>query len=138
MFTSEPRRHVVVFKNRKGLCRLSLETGAELVPTYVFGATDFFCTGATSDHALARLSRKLRIGMTLFWGQWFCPLIPFTPKVTMCIGEPLPVERWTGPRGKIPDELVDVLHEKYLASIVEMFEKYKTAAGYPDAKLEMR
>ena len=37
IFTSTPGKHVVIFKSRKGLIRLALESGAQLVPCYVFG-----------------------------------------------------------------------------------------------------
>eukprot|EP01035_Chromulina_nebulosa_P024091 gene24091-31300_t len=40
--TSMPGKNVIVFKNRHGIMRLSLETGAAIVPSYVFGGTDFF------------------------------------------------------------------------------------------------
>jgi hypothetical protein len=35
VFTSTPGRHAVVFKQRRGLVTLSIETGAKLVPCYV-------------------------------------------------------------------------------------------------------
>lgn len=41
IFKAKPGRHSIVFKHRKGLCRLSLETGALLIPCYVFGMFSF-------------------------------------------------------------------------------------------------
>ncbi|RYZ15583.1 MAG: hypothetical protein EOO70_06495 [Myxococcaceae bacterium] len=63
IFVSTPGRHAIVFNSRKGLVRLSLETGARLVPCYVFGGTDFFHNLATSQSPLARLSRYVRAGV---------------------------------------------------------------------------
>ena len=128
-------RHAIVFKKRTGLIRLSLETGAELLPTYVFGGTDFFHNLATHDNLLSRLSRRFRMGLTLFFGQ-FCLPVPFQAKVLLCVGEPIPVKKWTG-EGKIPEDLIDDLHSKYLNSINDLFEKYKSVGGYPDAHLEI-
>lgn len=136
VFTSTPGKNVIVFNNRRGLIRLSIETGAELVPCYVFGGTDFFNNLATDDGVFATLSRKMRAGVTLFWGPYGLP-IPFTPRVTMVIGDPIPIPKpWNVAKdGPIPDDLVDELHSTFLKSITELFDKYKAAAGYPDAVL---
>ena len=80
VFTSTPGKDIIVFKDRKGLIKLSLETGAQLCPCYVFGGTDFFNNLATNEGFLSSLSRKLRAGVTVFWGQFGLP-IPFAPKV---------------------------------------------------------
>ena len=135
VFASEVGRHAIVFKDRRGLIRLSLQTGAELIPCYVFGGTDFFHNLATTGNLLAQLSRKYKMGITWFWGKFGLP-IPFTPKVTMCIGEPLAVEKWTG-EGRIPDDVIDELHQRYIDAIQNLFDKYKVHVGYPDAALEV-
>jgi 1-acyl-sn-glycerol-3-phosphate acyltransferase len=136
VFTSTPKKHIIVFKHRTGLCKLSLDTGVHLVPCYVFGGTDFFHNLATGDGLLSRFSRSIRAGITIFWGRFGLP-IPFAPKVTLCIADPIPVEKWTK-NEPIPQELIQALHEKYLASIQELFDRYKEAAGYKDAVLEIR
>jgi hypothetical protein len=56
-----------------------------ILPTYVFGGTDFFNNLATSDGMFSRVSRRMRMGMTVFWGPYGM-LFPYTPKVTMVIG----------------------------------------------------
>ena len=81
IFTSTPGRHSIVFKNRRGLVRLSIETGAEMVPCYVFGGTDFFHNLATDAGFFANLSRSLRAGVTIFWGHFGLP-IPYAPRVS--------------------------------------------------------
>jgi 2-acylglycerol O-acyltransferase 2 len=83
IFTSTPGRHTIVFKKRKGLCRLSIETGAEMIPCYVFGGTDFFHNLATDDGGFAKISRFVRAGVTIFWGRWGLP-IPYAPRVRVC------------------------------------------------------
>lgn len=103
-------RNAIVVKKRYGLCRLSLETGAQLLPCYVFGGSDFFENLLTSDSWLSNFARKSRMGITIFWGQFGLP-IPYTPKVSLCMAEPIKVKKWTG-EGKIPQELIDELHAK--------------------------
>jgi hypothetical protein len=135
IFTSTPGRNAIVFRNRRGLCKLSVETGAELVPCYVFGGTDFFHNLATSDNWLTRISRRLRVGVTIFWGQLGLP-VPFAPRVVMVLGDPIPVP-------VVPDDddkkskAIDALHASFLQGMQHLFDKYKSDAGYPDAQLEV-
>eukprot|EP00981_Chlorochromonas_danica_P008243 scaffold2066_cov229-Ochromonas_danica.AAC.27 len=135
VFTSTPKRHAIVFLKRRGLVKLSIETGAELVPCYVFGGTDFFHNLATDDGLFSKLSRRLRAGMTIFFGHFGLPL-PFTPRVSMIIGKPIPV-----PRVENDDErnskANDLLHAEFLKQIQELFERYKAVSGCPEAQLEV-
>jgi hypothetical protein len=138
IFCSQPKTNIIVFRKRKGLCRLALETGALLIPCYVFGGTDFFYNLSTAEGFVSRFFRKLQLGITIFWGRFCLPIIPFTPKVTIVIADPIPVVKWDKPDTPIPDELIDGLHSKYLEAIERLFEDNKIEAGYPDAKLEIR
>lgn len=135
IFTSTPQRHAIVFQNRRGLIKLSIETNCELVPCYVFGGTDFFHNLATDGGFFANLSRRMRAGLTIFWGPYGLP-IPFTPKVTMVIGNPIPI-----PQVENDDErrskANDLLHAAFLQEMQALFDRYKAAAGYPDAVLEV-
>lgn len=132
IFVSRPQSHDIVFKSRRGLCRLSLETKAMLIPCYVFGGTDFFENLATSSGLLAKVSRALRIGVTIFWGRFGLP-IPYSPKVTMVIGDPIPLPAIDGEKGV--DGAIDLLHAEFMVKMQALFDKYKAAAGYPDAVL---
>lgn len=137
IFLSKPGSHDIVFKKRKGLIRLAIETGACLCPCYVFGGTDFFQNLATDDGIFAHLSRKLRLGLTIFWGQFGLP-IPYAAKVTMVIGDPIPTPQ-------LPDNAteeqkkaaIDELHATFIKELEALFDKYKAPSGYPDAKLNV-
>lgn len=137
MFVASPGKHAIVFKSRKGLCKLAIESGAKLIPCYVFGANDFFVSAAKYDGIFSKVSRMLRTGITIFWGQYGL-LIPFTPKVTMLFAEPItpPTEGWNG-EGPVPQELIDQLHATYIKAITDLFDKYKEVCGYPEATLEI-
>lgn len=43
IFTSTPGKHVVVFNRRRGIVKLALETGAHILPSYVFGKWIVMC-----------------------------------------------------------------------------------------------
>ena len=137
VFTSTPGKNIIVFQGRRGLTRLSIETGAEIIPVYVFGGTDFFNNLATSGGWLSTISRKLKMGITLFWGRFNLPFLPFTPKVTQVVGKPIPIPKGYSGTGPVPEELIEELHATYIREIRELFDTHKALAGYPDAQLEV-
>ena len=75
------------------------------------------------------------MGVTLFWGPYYLP-IPYFPKVTLCIADPIKVNKWDSD-DPIPVELIEELHNKYINSLKDLFNKYKVLAGHPDAVLEI-
>jgi diacylglycerol O-acyltransferase 2, plant len=87
---------------------------------------------ATSDGLLGRISRAMRAGVTFFWGQYGLP-IPFPAKVRICLGDVIPVEQVEEPT----EEQITTLQNTYMAHMQELFDKYKAAAGYPDAVLQI-
>ena len=69
--------------------------------------------------------------------------IPFSPRVTLCLGDAIEVNAVKGVKGEdgkvtIPQDAIEELHQKYILSITDMFNRYKAAAGYPDAVLEVQ
>ena len=112
IFTSDPGKHAIVFKDRRGLIKISIQTGAQLLPTYVFGGTDFFHSFIHYKSFISDLARKYKIGLTFFWGQYFSPLIPYAPKVSLCIGPPIAVTKWHGSPEDIPEAMIDALHKQ--------------------------
>jgi hypothetical protein len=136
IFTSDIGKHTIVFKERKGVCKLAIECGSEITPIYIFGGTDFFHNLCAGDSWLAQLSRKYKIGLTLFWGWFYLP-IPYLPKLTIAVGKSLPLPKgWNG-QGNVPQNLIDEYHSAYLTEIQRVFDTYKSAAGYGDANLEI-
>jgi len=110
VFVSTPGVNQVVMMKHKGLMKLALETGASLIPIYTFGASDFFFNLLVGDSLLSKLSRRLRTGITMFFGQYLLP-IPYPAKVSICIGKPIPVAKWDG-EGKVSSEAIEELHTK--------------------------
>ena len=136
IFSAKPGTDTAVWQPRRGLCRLALETGARMIPMYVFGGNDFFHQALTSDSTLARLSRAAGASVTFFWGQWFLP-IPLVPPhgCSIVIGDPLPSRRAKGE--KPTDAEIEELHKAYADELRATFEAHKAAAGYPDAVLRI-
>jgi hypothetical protein len=51
----------VVIERRRGFCRIALETGASLVPCYVFGANELYHRKFGPDSLAAKISRAYHI-----------------------------------------------------------------------------
>ena len=65
-------------------------------------------------------------------------------QVTCVMGDPIVPPKWEKTNSssgsaveRIPEELVDQLHAQFLREMQTLFDKYKAAAGYPDAVLEV-
>ena len=139
VFQARPGTDKIVFKSRRGLCKLAIETNAELCPAYVFGGNDFLYNFASGDSPIARFSRKMKAGITFFYGKFMLPFLPFAPKCSLCLAPPIPVppEFTNSGEKRTLEERIEELHSTYISSITSLFEKYKEIAGYPNAKLEI-
>ena len=163
VFTSSPDRDVINIKERRGLMRLALESNATIIPCYAFGATSFFDqANIISSSAAERASRKYKVGLCMFYGALYCPILPVRARVTMCFGEPVePAEANSNPdpdpdtnstsdnaivpssneRSKYAKESIAVerMHADYLTSITNVYDRYKVGIeGGADRKLEIR
>ena len=146
IFLSRPGTNCIKAK-RHGLMKLALQTGAALVPVYVFGGNDFY--HQLAPKYMEKLSRFVKAGMTLFWGQYGLPM-PYPAKCSIVLGDPIYPwpETWgEGQSGtkktcrKIQNptkEQIDELLERYTQCLHRLFEQYKVQAGYPDAQLEIQ
>merc|ERR1712087_216708 len=108
----------VFLKQRKGFIKLALRSGADVIPIYLFGNTTVLA--ALTAGPLATLSRKTGISMTFFWGRFFLPM-PKAVHLTYVRGRPLGLPHILSPT----DEDVDMWHEKYCESLVQLFDRYK-------------
>jgi hypothetical protein len=68
IFCAAPGTHAAVWRKRRGLVKLALETGCRLTPLYIFGGNETFHQMITSDSWVAQQSRALGASVTFFWG----------------------------------------------------------------------
>ncbi|KAM9414374.1 2-acylglycerol O-acyltransferase 1 isoform 2-T2 [Pholidichthys leucotaenia] len=123
--------------NRKGFIKLALKHGAQLVPVFSFGENELFDqmdnpTGSPLRRLQNRLQSIMGIAMPLFHArgvfQYSFGLIPYRKSITTVVGEPIPVIQTMSPSR----DDIENLHKVYLKSLVELFEKHKTAYGIPE------
>ena len=63
--------------------------------------------------------------------------LDFTPRVTLVLGDPIPLPAAQPGDDEKRSKAVDVLHAEFIAQMTQLFDKYKAAAGYPEATLEV-
>ncbi len=126
LLLSSREEEVLYLRKRHGFLSVAHASNSRVVPCYVFGNTQLFSQVSTSKHfsqAWHSLSRKLRLSLTFFWGQFGLP-IPFQTKMVMVIGRPLTTT------GDLNRDL-----ETYVMAVKDLFEKYKVFGGFVDKSL---
>jgi 1-acyl-sn-glycerol-3-phosphate acyltransferase len=114
---------------RKGFIRLALQSGASLVPVYVFGEK-FMYQRVFLPTKPAAVLRRFGIPLVLFFGRWGT-LLPQRHKLLVVVGAPIAVTKTAEPTA----EAVDALHAQYVAELRMLYEKWREEAGYGDAPL---
>jgi diacylglycerol O-acyltransferase 2, plant len=89
IFETNNDDEVILLKERVGLIKLAIRTGADLTPCYIFGNTDILScwTGEGIPGAkdvLSRLSRKLGFGLVLIFGRFGLPIPRRVPLLGVC------------------------------------------------------
>lgn len=116
---------VVALKNRKGLAKLALRTGAPLVPCYSFGNTEAFSLYYDSYGWMEWLSRKAQASIFVYWGKLGLP-IPHRTNITMAVGDLITVEKVENPS----QEQIDFVHQQLLDGVETTFNTYKASLGW--------
>jgi hypothetical protein len=74
MFHAKPGHEVAFIKNRKGVARLALQTGASVTPMYCFGNTGMYQCVSDPFGLMQYFSRKLQVSLIWFAGRWGSPV----------------------------------------------------------------
>ncbi|XP_015273112.1 PREDICTED: 2-acylglycerol O-acyltransferase 1 [Gekko japonicus] len=122
---------------KKGLIKIALEHGAQLVPVFSFGENELFKQIENPKGSRLRafqesLQRLAGFTLPLFHGrgifQYSFGLMPYRKPINTVVGEPITVKQNPNPTL----EEIDQLHEKYLQELQKLFDKNKY--GIPEHK----
>ena len=130
--TDAAQPDTVYLSSRKGFIRLALESGAPLVPVYVFNEKRMFHRWLPPERVRLFFLRVLRIPLLVFWGR-FCTLLPFRDErgLLVVMGAPIAVKQTANPSA----ETIDALHAKYEAALRALHLKWRAHAGYGEEEL---
>lgn len=125
----------IVLRERVGLIKLAIRTGADLVPCYLFGNTKLLSCWIPGGRLFERWSRK--IGFALLWpyGRFGLP-IPHRIPVLGVTGPPIPTYHIQCEEPT--PEQVRVVHEQLLVAMQELFDRYKGLYNWNDTELIIR
>jgi len=130
---SEQGTETIILKSRHGICKLALETGAYLCPSYVFGNSLALTVIQDNAGLLARLSRYIRVAICFFYGRWGLPIPRRVPMLGV-LGSPIIVEKTEHPTAEQIQDLLLQLEE----AIQELFETHKAAYGWQHVRLVIK
>ncbi|KAM4692932.1 2-acylglycerol O-acyltransferase 1 [Discoglossus pictus] len=124
---------------RKGFIKIALKRGAHIVPVFSFGENELFHQvpnpkGSVLRTVQEKLQKIVGFALPLFHArgifQYSFGLLPYRMPINTIVGKPIPVEQTSNPT----QEEIEVLHQKYLNSLQELFEENKEKYGIPEHK----
>lgn len=118
-------------RSRKGFVRLAMQTGASLVPVYVFGQSHLLSVLPGNGSFLEAWSRKLRVSLLLFFGDWMLPLPRAIPLLVVA-GPSIETSS-----SNLSDEAVDAKHAEFCQSLIALFDRHKASYGWENKTLEI-
>ena len=134
VFHTSVHEERVFLKSRKGFVKLAMQTGASLTPVYVFGQSNLLSVlpgkGSILGSMLEQFSRRLRISLSLFFGDFWLPL-PRAIPLLVVTGPSLPCMQLENPT----EEQVDLKHAEFCKELVALFERHKRAYGWEEKQL---
>lgn len=138
VFETNSSDECILLRERVGLIKLAIRTGADLVPCYIFGNTSLYrCWAGEGIPGLPRLlerfSRKVAGFATIaFWGRFGMP-IPFRAPLLAVTGKAIPTHHLKCEE-PTEEQLLQVQNQ-LIDDMQRLFEQYKGLYGWQDKKL---
>jgi Diacylglycerol acyltransferase len=119
------RNEEIIISKRKGFIKLALQTGADIIPMYSFGANQTYYRLAGMDSWLCRLSTVMQVSVTPWFGRFWIPFgfIPFQRPILTVTGDVFAVPK-VAP-SEVSDELVRQVHADFRNALRHLFDTYK-------------
>lgn len=137
VFETNADDECVLLKERKGMIKLAIRTGADLVPCYLFGNTKLLSCWAGEGlpggrKVLERISRKVGFALILIFGRFGCP-VPYRVPIMAVMGKSIPTKHMKCDEPTL--EQMDEIQEVLLRDMQTLFDKYKGLYGWDDKQL---
>lgn len=128
----------VYIKKRVGFVKLALQHGYNVVPVYTFGENMTYAN-VQGMWKLRLWLNNLGLPAIVIFGSWVNPFLPkrHNRGIKVVIGDPIVLPKISNPTR----EEVKLWHDKYIASLIRLFEDHKEEHYGPElaktAKLEL-
>jgi hypothetical protein len=126
----------VYLKSRKGFIKLAMRNNMPVVPSYVFGVSDYYYTSNVLFQPRLWLQKQLGVCIPLAVGLFGSIFCPFSVKTTIVFGEPLTFEMKD--KGSPTSEELDAAHQQFCKALRHLFDSHKKDLGYGDRELEIQ
>jgi len=135
-FTNE-ENECILLKERIGLIKLAIRTGADICPCYLFGNTKLLNCWAGEGipglkFVLERMSRKLGFALILIYGRFFLP-VPFRKPILAVLGKPIKTHHMKCEDPTI--EQIQAVQKNLLDEMERVFDTYKPLYDWDDKHL---
>jgi 1-acyl-sn-glycerol-3-phosphate acyltransferase len=137
VFETNEDDECILLKERVGLIKLAIRSGADLVPCYLFGNTKLLRCWAGDGipygrSVLEKLSRKLGFALIIVYGRFFLP-IPFRKPVLAVLGRSIPTHHIQC-EDPTPEQ-IEIIQTILLEEMEGIFNRYKHLYDWDDKKL---
>jgi len=127
-------RERLFLKERAGFLKYAMQFGYKIIVAYNFGESDLYTNASLLRPLNMWLVRKFGFVVPVFWGRWWCPLLPRADvELNTVYGAVLELPRIDEPT---PDQVAE-WHRRYMDLVVEVFEAHKGQFGVGSRKLEI-
>jgi 2-acylglycerol O-acyltransferase 2 len=140
VFETNADDECILLRERVGLIKLAIRTGADLVPCYLFGNTKLLSCWAGEGIPGARsvleaISRKIGFALILIHGRFGLPIPRRTP-ILAVKGKAIPTHRL---KCENPTkEQIQVIQDQLIDDMQELFDGYKHLYGWENHRLVIK
>jgi diacylglycerol O-acyltransferase 2, plant len=122
MYLMNDKTEEVFLKTRRNTIKAAIQEGAHILPVFFFGNSKIFhiAGGSGSNSWLARLSRKLRASIVLFYGRNYLP-VPLRHPIHIATGDVVNVKQSDNPTA---EEIDDVMN-RVVSSLEKLYNTQK-------------
>jgi 1-acyl-sn-glycerol-3-phosphate acyltransferase len=140
VFETNANDECILLRERVGLIKLAIRTGADLIPCYLFGNTKLLSCWSgegipNGRKLLEKMSRKVGFALIIFHGRFGLP-IPRRIPILSVKGKP--VSTFQIQCEEPSPEQIQIIQERLIAEMEELFDKYKHLYGWEDKRLVVK
>jgi hypothetical protein len=141
VFETNSADECILLRERVGMIKLAIRTGADIVPCYIFGNTGLYRCWAGEGipgvrSLLERFSRKVAgFAAILFWGRFGLP-IPLRVPLLAVTGKAIPTYHMKCEEPS--EEQVLQVQDQLIVDMESLFDRYKSLYGWEDKSLVIK
>lgn len=140
VFETNAGDECILLKERIGVVKLAIRTGASIVPCYIYGNTKLLSCWAGDGipygrTILSKISRKIGFALIFFHGRFGLPIPRRIPLLSV-IGKPIPTFQVQCEEPSM--ELISTIQDQLISDMQELFDKYKHLYGWDDKRLVIK